>query len=147
MKILAIRTDKPVAELYVYEGQKKLAETRWQADRQLAETIHTEIKKILDPDKKLLNKSSNFNEAGLLRQLDLSDIEGIVVYKGPGSFTGLRIGISVANALAYGLKIPIIAESGENWIQHGIKSLMAGQDDRIAQPDYGSPPKTTKPKK
>ena len=147
MKILAIRTDKPVAELYVYEGQKKLAETRWQADRQLAETIHTEIKKILDPDKKLLDESSNFNGAGLLRKLKLSDLEGIVVYKGPGSFTGLRIGMSMANALAYSLKIPIVAKSGKNWLDSGIKSLLAGNDDRIALPEYDRPANTTKPRK
>ena len=145
--ILTLRTDRPEAEVGIYQDAKQVASKKWQADRQLAETIHTEIKKILDPDKKLLNKSSNFNEAGLLRQLDLSDIEGIVVYKGPGSFTGLRIGLGVGNALAYSLQIPIVAKSGKNWLDSGIKSLLAGQDDRIAQPDYGSPPKTTKPKK
>ncbi len=37
----------------------------------------------------------------------LEDITEIEVNLGPGSFTGLRVGLSVANALAWVLKIPI----------------------------------------
>ncbi len=39
--------------------------------------------------------------------LQLSDVTGIGVNVGPGSFTGLRVGISIANALGFALKIPI----------------------------------------
>ncbi len=34
-------------------------------------------------------------------------LEGIEVETGPGSFTGLRVGVSVANALGYSLNIPV----------------------------------------
>lgn len=34
-------------------------------------------------------------------------LKGIEVETGPGSFTGLRVGVSVANALAYSLGIPV----------------------------------------
>jgi tRNA threonylcarbamoyladenosine biosynthesis protein TsaB len=37
----------------------------------------------------------------------IEDLSGIIVNQGPGSFTGLRVGISVANALGFILKIPI----------------------------------------
>jgi len=37
----------------------------------------------------------------------LKNITEIEVNLGPGSFTGLRVGISVANALGWALKIPI----------------------------------------
>ena len=37
----------------------------------------------------------------------LHTINSIKVHTGPGSFTGLRVGISVANALAWTLKIPV----------------------------------------
>lgn len=40
-------------------------------------------------------------------KLQLSDIGSIEVHTGPGSFTGLRVGISIANALAFSLKIPV----------------------------------------
>ncbi|TDI98096.1 MAG: tRNA (adenosine(37)-N6)-threonylcarbamoyltransferase complex dimerization subunit type 1 TsaB [Caldithrix sp.] len=38
----------------------------------------------------------------------LRDLEGIVFSKGPGSFTGLRIGISVSKGLSFSLGIPIV---------------------------------------
>ena len=48
MIILGLRTDKPEAELYLYDGQKKLAGKKWQAHRELAETIHKQVDKILN---------------------------------------------------------------------------------------------------
>lgn len=35
---------------------------------------------------------------------DLTEVE---VNEGPGSFTGVRVGVSIANALAFGLGIPV----------------------------------------
>lgn len=40
-------------------------------------------------------------------KLKLKDITEIKVHPGPGSFTGLRVGISIANTLGFLLKIPI----------------------------------------
>lgn len=37
----------------------------------------------------------------------LETLEGIEVETGPGSFTGLRVGVSVANALGFSLGIPV----------------------------------------
>lgn len=42
-----------------------------------------------------------------LRKMIFKDLKGIEVETGPGSFTGIRVGVSVANALGYALKIPI----------------------------------------
>ena len=68
------------------------------------------------------------------------------MYEGPGSFTGLRIGMSVANALAYSFTIPIVAQSGA-WIEDGIRRLLAGENDNTALPEYGTPAFTTQSKK
>lgn len=38
---------------------------------------------------------------------DFVDISKVEVFTGPGSFTGLRVGISIANALSFSLQIPI----------------------------------------
>ena len=130
--ILALRTDKSEAELYLYDGQKKLAELKWQAHLKLAETLNSKIEEI--------------SAAGGL-SISLSDVQAIAVFKGPGSFTGLRIGMSVANALAYAQNIPIVARSGEDWLNQSINDLQAGQNDKIAIPEYGSPPHITQPKK
>lgn len=130
MIILTIRTDKPEAELGLYKSQQQLVYIKWEAHRELSNTIHKKLDEIL-------NRSS----------IQLSDIEGIVCFEGPGSFTGLRIGLTVANALAYAQDIPIIGLGNNNWTEDGIKDLLAGKNDKIALPAYGSPPNITKPKK
>jgi len=46
-----------------------------------------------------------FEESGI----SINSLSAISVSEGPGSYTGLRIGVSTAKGLAYALKIPIIA--------------------------------------
>lgn len=44
-------------------------------------------------------------------KLELSDVDAIAVSKGPGSYTGLRIGVSAAKGLCFSLDIPLISIS------------------------------------
>jgi tRNA threonylcarbamoyladenosine biosynthesis protein TsaB len=122
MVTLTIRTDKPEAELRLFDSGAQVAETVWQAHRELAETIHLKIRDILQGQQK-----------------DLKDIDGIIAYQGPGSFTGLRIGLSVANALADGLGVPIVASRGDDWQQTGLTRLQKGEQDQVAMLEYGAP--------
>lgn len=131
MILLTIRTDKPEAELGLYNDHQQLAYVIWPAHRQLAETIHLKIQKLLED-----------------QQMKLENIQAVVIFKGPGSFTGLRIGFSVANALSYSLKIPIVAsDNTETWIKMGISRLETGENETVALPEYGSPPHITQPKR
>ncbi len=130
MIILTIRTDKPESEIGLFDNEKELAYEAWQAHRQLAETLHKRIEALITSQK-----------------IEWNTIEGVVVFQGPGSFTGLRIGISVANALAYSNKLPIVGAEGENWQQEGIKKLMSGMSDNIVMPHYGAEANITAPKK
>jgi tRNA threonylcarbamoyl adenosine modification protein YeaZ len=53
----------------------------------------------------------------LLQEKDatVADLQGIYAIKGPGSFTGLRVGLSVANQFAHQLKIPIVGLRTDEW--------------------------------
>lgn len=128
--ILTIRTEKPKAELGLYKGSDRQAYDVWLADRRLSADVHKKISSLLKAGK-----------------IDISELTGLVLYSGPGSFTGLRIGASVANTLASELDIPIAASNGDDWIKRGLRLLAEQPDNRLAVLDYGSPPKTTKPKK
>lgn len=130
MLILTLRTDKPESELGVFEDDRQVAYESWQAHRQLAETLHTKLKELL------VRQSKSWE-----------DIDGVVVYKGPGSFTGLRIGISVANALADSLCVPIVGTTGEAWLQSGRDLLRQGANDQRVLPEYGSEAHITPPRK
>lgn len=129
MLILAIRTDKPEAELGLLDGGKELTYEIWQAHRELAETIHKKIDGALKSQGKKLHQ-----------------LQGVVVFKGPGSFTGLRIGITVANTFANSLQIPIVSSQGMDWVQAGVKRLQKKEDETVALPEYGGEPNVTRPK-
>lgn len=49
------------------------------------------------------------NEVITSSGIQFSDLSAIAVSKGPGSYTGLRIGVSTAKGLCYGLSIPVMA--------------------------------------
>ncbi len=64
---------------------------------------------------------------------DWQDIEEITFMSGPGSFTGLRIGACIVNALATELDIPLYNHRGEK-----VELIL---------PEYGRPANITPPKK
>ena len=130
MLILMLKTDQPEAELYLYEDDTLVAAHAWTAERKLAETIHREIKQLLKTARK-----------------EMSQLQGIAVYSGPGSFTSLRIGHSVANALAAGLNLPIVQSNSSNWQQDAVAMLSQGQDEHVVLPHYGAPVHITMPRK
>lgn len=127
---VGLRTDKPEAELHLLQGVVVRESLTWEANRQLAATIHHQIETLL-------------GRQGLVWQ----DVEGLACYKGPGSFTGLRIGLTVANAMAYGLNVPVVSEAGDEWLVAGALRLAAGGDEGSAQPFYGGEANITAPRK
>jgi tRNA threonylcarbamoyladenosine biosynthesis protein TsaB len=100
----------------------------------MTQTVHEYIKRRIE---EILNMLS----------ISYDDLDGVAIYKGPGSFTGLRIGMSVANALAYAQNIPIVARGGEDWVKQSIDDLQKNRSDKIALPEYGAPARTTTPRK
>jgi len=130
MLILTICTDNPQAEIGLFEDTKKLIYETWAAHRELSVTIHKKLAQLLKSQKK-----------------DWQDIEGIVCFQGPGSFTGLRIGLTVGNTLAYSYSIPIVGTSGDDWVKDGLQKLCSGQNDTLVMPEYGADANITTPRK
>lgn len=128
--ILCLNTAQPEAQLYLYDGSTRLYDYSWQAHRTLAATLLAKIEEFLQS-----------------HQVMWDDIDGLVVYQGPGSFTGLRIGCTVANTVAYARDIPVVGVPGEEWLEHGLHRLMASENDTTVMPFYGAEPRITTPKK
>ena len=131
MNILAIKTDVPLAELHLIRGKTELTCLKWQAHRELSATIHLQIQQLLKEQK-----------------LTMNDIKGIIFFTGPGSFTGLRIGASVANSLAASLQIPIVGSNQDDWLAEGQVRL-DGASLKLTgfiEPFYGSEAIITKQK-
>jgi tRNA threonylcarbamoyladenosine biosynthesis protein TsaB len=102
----------------------------WQADRQLAKGLLAYLHDQLEKNGKTF-----------------ADISGIGAFEGPGSFTGLRIGLTVLNTLAESEGIAIVGARGDDWQQAAIAKLGADKNERIVLPYYGSDAKITTPRK
>lgn len=59
----------------------------------------------------------------LLKETSLSirDVQGIALALGPGSFTGLRIGVSTVKGLAYALRVPVVGVPTLDALAHNIR--------------------------
>ena len=91
---LAIDTSSNIASIALSHKGEILTELTWQSVQK-----HTvEL---------MPNLAYLFHQA----KVEPSSIEAIAVAKGPGSFNGLRVGISVAKGLAFSLNIPLLGIS------------------------------------
>ncbi len=116
--ILLSDTSTPVCRLMLVDGVERF-ESEWQADRMLAKDLHAWLRDRLADHGKTW-----------------TDITGIGVLRGPGSFTGLRIGLTVLNTLADSLSVPIVGAKGDDWLENALERLRSGQNDRIVLPYY-----------
>jgi len=89
--ILALDTSTGSASLALHDGECLLAEATWQAGT--AATV--QLLPMLQQCFRLLQRGP-------------VDLTGIAVALGPGSFNGLRVGLSVGKGLAYTLRLPIV---------------------------------------
>jgi tRNA threonylcarbamoyladenosine biosynthesis protein TsaB len=127
--ILLLDTSTNLCRLTFVDGDWQFHD-EWQADRTLAKGL-------------LAYLQTNLSRHGK----GFSDISGIAVFEGPGSFTGLRIGITVLNTLADAERIPIVGVRGDDWQAVALSRLQAGENDRIVLPFYGSEAHITTPRK
>lgn len=127
--ILLLDTSTPLCKLTLINGDVRHDQT-WEADRGLAKGLLGFLQQEL-------------SAAGV----SWPELTGLAVFEGPGSFTGLRIGMTVVNTLADTLAIPIVASKGEDWQGIALARLEAGENDHLALPFYGGEANITKPRK
>lgn len=91
-KLLLIETATTVASVALSEGPRLLASTTLHLEKAHARALAPMIQ-------------------ALLAQADwaVSRLSGVAVSAGPGSFTGLRVGVSTAKGIAYAADLPLIA--------------------------------------
>lgn len=92
MSILSIDTSSQVSSVAVLSAERVAAEISMQGALTHSETLMPHIETALR-----------------MARVEKSELEGIAVSIGPGSFTGLRIGLASAKMMAYALHIPLIA--------------------------------------
>lgn len=130
--ILILKTSDDTTELWLHQASGTggaFASSSWVSGRALADQLLEHLMEFL-------------GEHGQTPQM----LTGIVVYSGPGSFTSLRIGHTVANALASSLGIPVAGATGKDWQQSAIKALKATSAGYVALPFYGAEANISKPK-
>lgn len=127
--IILLDTSTPICKLTLVDGEWR-GNYEWPADRSLAKGLLGYINDRLSENDKTWR-----------------DISGLGVFKGPGSFTGLRIGITVMNTLADSLKRPIVGATGDDWQTKALGALLSGSDEQIVLPEYGGEANITKPRK
>jgi tRNA threonylcarbamoyladenosine biosynthesis protein TsaB len=88
--LLAIDTSTEITGLALFDGQT-VSELTWRAGRNQTVRLLSELQHLLE-----------------LNNLTLDDVGAVAVAVGPGTFNGLRVGLSTAKGISYARTIPIV---------------------------------------
>lgn len=129
--ILTLKTADMTTELGLWQSvDQPVATETWESGRQLADDLLAHIERLLSS-----------------HDADFKDLTGLVVFAGPGSFTSLRIGLTVTNTIAYANTCPIVSASGDDWVKSGFIKLKSAKPGDFVLPEYGAEANITKPRK
>ena len=75
-------------------------------------------------------------------KIHLKNLKGIIVAKGPGSFTALRVGVVTANTLGFALRVPVNGMKAEEFedleglVKKGNRRIKRAKTGKIVKPFY-----------
>lgn len=130
--ILALKTADHTTSAWLFAAAGTTTphhELHWESGRQLSDQLLEHLSQFL------AGQSKSF-----------TDLTGIIIFSGPGSFTSLRIGHTVVNALADSLGIPVVGTKGEDWLIEARRAVKTAQPGQPALPHYGAEAHITNPK-
>ena len=112
--ILAIESSTGVASVGLFQGARLLGNINYHKERMHAQYLAPMI-------------------ARLLQDLEVKaeELQAVLVSKGPGSYTGLRVGVSTAKGLCMALEIPLISMSSLEMLAWQVISFAKKQDALI----------------
>ena len=126
--LLALDTSSDLIGYAITDGDRLLAEATWRGQRQGTAMLLAAVMRALE---------------SLGRTQD--DLGAVAVATGPGSFSGLRVGMGIAKGLALGLAIPIVgiptlAVTAEPFSRVGLPicALVPAGRGRFAMPVRGA---------
>jgi tRNA threonylcarbamoyladenosine biosynthesis protein TsaB len=112
--ILSIETATPVCSVAIHRGDHLVAQAEFHVDKVHATALTPTIDFLLQ-------------QCGIQKQ----ELSAVAVSKGPGSYTGLRIGVAVAKGLCFTLGIPLIGVETLQAMALGMGPLAAKDNSLI----------------
>lgn len=124
--LLALDTSTSTASVALFDGQRVLSETTWLAGREHSTRLLVEVE-------------AAFERIGRRPP----QLTGVVVARGPGSFTGVRVALSVAKGLAAGLGLPLwgvssldVVAYAAGQVEHPVQAVLEAGRGRYATALY-----------
>ena len=108
--ILCLETATPVCSVALNDGLKTLALRECKIQNSHSEKITIFIQEVMD-------------EVGI----GYNKLDAVAVSKGPGSYTGLRIGVSTAKGVCYGADLPLMAVDTLQAMAYGMCQKLGEQ--------------------
>ena len=108
--ILCLETATPVCSVALNENCCTIALRETEGQNAHSEKITNFIREVMEVGK-----------------IDYKQLDAVAVSKGPGSYTGLRIGVSTAKGICYAADLPLMAIDTLEAMAHGMKAKLGSQ--------------------
>ena len=108
--ILCLETATPVCSVALNESCCTIALRETEGQNAHSEKITNFIREVME-----------------VAEIDYKQLDAVAVSKGPGSYTGLRIGVSTAKGICYAANLPLMAIDTLEAMAYGMKAKLGSQ--------------------